>query len=141
MIDEKDKEILEILKSNSRISYSDIARMVGISDVAVIKRVKKLEQLGVIRRYTVILDPRKLGYNAISITGIDVDSEHIFKVISYLRERDYTKYIALTSGDHSVIVVIWATNNEELARIHDEISRLPGVKRVCPAIILDVIKE
>lgn len=141
MIDEKDKEILEILRSNSRISYSDIARIVGISDVAVIKRVKKLEQLGVIKRYTITLDPRKLGYNAISITGIDVDSEYIFKVISYLKKRDYAKYIALTSGDHSIIVVIWATNNEELARIHDEISRLPGVKRVCPAIILDVIKE
>jgi len=73
MIDEKDLKILEILRKNSRTPYSEIAKIVGISDVAVIKRIRKLEQLGLIRKYTIIIDPKKLGYNAVSITGIDVE--------------------------------------------------------------------
>lgn len=141
MIDEKDEKILEILKSNARASYTEIARSLGISDVAVIKRIRKLEQAGIIKKYTIIVDPKKLGYNAVSITGVDVEPEHMFKVLSFLREKEYVKYLALTSGDHSIIAIIWAKDSNELARIHDEISSLPGVKRVCPAIILDVVKE
>ena len=141
MIDEKDEKILEILKGNARASYTEIARSLGISDVAVIKRIRKLEQAGIIKKYTIIVDPKKLGYNAVSITGVDVEPEHMFKVLSFLREKEYVKYLALTSGDHSIIAIIWAKDSNELARIHDEISSLPGVKRVCPAIILDVVKE
>jgi len=141
VIDEKDKKILEILKGNARASYTEIARSLGISDVAVIKRIRKLEQAGIIKKYTIIVDPKKLGYNAVSITGVDVEPEHMFKVLSFLREKEYVKYLALTSGDHSIIAIIWAKDSNELARIHDEISSLPGVKRVCPAIILDVVKE
>ncbi|OYT51668.1 MAG: transcriptional regulator [Desulfurococcales archaeon ex4484_204] len=141
MLDEKDKKILRLLKDNSRAPYSEISRVVGISDVAVIKRIRKLEQLGVIKKYTVVVDFRKLGYNSVSVTGIDIEPEHIFNVISFLNGKDYVKYLALTSGDHSLIAVIWATDSEELARIHNEIAKLPGVKKVCPAIVLDIIKE
>lgn len=141
LIDEKDIKIIEVLMSNARTSYSDLARMLGISDVAVIKRIRKLEQTGIIKKYTVVVDPKKLGYNSISITGIDIEPQNLFDVINFLKDKDYVKYLALTSGDHAVIAVIWARNSSELAKIHNEISSLPGVKRVCPAIVLDVIKE
>lgn len=140
-LDEKDKKILEILSENARATYSEIARAIGVSDVAVIKKIKKLEQLGVIKKYTVVLDPRKLGFNAVSITGVDVEPEHLFNVLSHLKDKEYVKFLALTSGDHSILVAVWAASGDELARIHEEISRLPGVKRVCPAILLDVVKE
>ena len=39
------------------------------------------------------------------------------------------------------MAIIWARDGSELAKIHDEISKLPGVTKVCPSIILDVIKE
>lgn len=141
MLDSKDLEILYILKNNSRESFREIAKKVGLSDVAVIKRVKKLEKIRVIRKYTILIDPKKLGYNLVSITGIDVEPEHIFYVLSHLKDKEYVKYLALTSGDHAVITTIWAKDRSELARIHEEIMQIPGVKKVCPAIILDVVKE
>ncbi|MEB3772596.1 MAG: AsnC family transcriptional regulator, partial [Desulfurococcales archaeon] len=67
MIDEKDKVIVDMLRENARVSYSEIARKLGISEVAVMKRVKKLEASGVIKKYTVIVDYKKLGYNMVSI--------------------------------------------------------------------------
>lgn len=140
-LDEKDMKILKILAKNARIPYSEIAKMIELSDVAVIKRVKRLEQSGIIKGYTLIIDPKKLGFNSISITGIDVEPEHLFDVINKLRSMDNVKYIALTTGDHSIIITVWARNGEEMAMIHDRISKIPGVKRVCPAIILDVFKD
>lgn len=141
LVDEKDLKIIEMLRKNARTPYTEIARELGISDVAVLKRVKKLEQQGVIKGYTILLDPKKLGYNVISITGLDVEPEHLFKVLEYLKTRSYVKYLAITSGDHSIIAVIWARDSAEMAKVNDDLSRFHGVKRVCPAIVLDVIKE
>ena len=140
-IDEKDLKILKILINNARIPYSDLAKRIGLSDVAVIKRIRKLENMGLIKGYTLIIDQRKLGYNLVSITGIDVESEKLFEVINMLREIPNVKYISITSGDHSIMTVIWAKNSVEMTNIHNKISAFEGVKRVCPAIILDVIKD
>ncbi len=141
VIDEKDYKILKILSENARASYTEIARKIGVSDVAVLKRIKKLESIGVIKKYTVKIDPKKLGYGVVSFTGIDVEPEHLFNVVEHVRDKEYLKYLAITSGDHSLMTIIWAKDSDELAKIHDELSRLPGVKRLCPSIVLDVIKE
>ena len=141
ILDEKDREIIKMLKENARASYTEMAKRLGMSDVGVMKRVKRLEQIGVIKKYTIVLDPAKLGYKAVSITGLDADPEHLFKIIDDLKKREHIRYLALTSGDHTIIAVIWARDRDELAKIHDELSSMPGVRRVCPAIILDVVKE
>jgi len=140
-IDEKDMKIINMLLENGRISYSEIAKAIGLSDVAVIKRIRKLEQMGIIRKYTILIDPKKLGYKVVSITGIDVEPEYIFNILNTLKEKDYVKYLAITSGDHGIIAIIWAKDSDDVAKIHGEIAKMDGVKRVCPAIILDVIKE
>lgn len=136
-IDEKDRKILEILIQNARTSYTEIAKQIGLSDVAVIKRIKKLEELGVIKRYTVIIDPVKLGYKLVALVGIDTEPEHIFRIISELKKIDSVRYVALTSGDHDIMAVIWARDREELGEIHNKIMSMNGVKRVCPSIILE----
>ena len=141
IIDEKDMKIINLLLENGRISYSEIAKAIGLSDVAVIKRIRKLEQMGIIRKYTILIDPKKLGYKVVSITGIDVEPEYIFNILNILKEKDYVKYLAITSGDHSIIAIIWAKDSDDVAKIHGEIAKMDGVKRVCPAIILDIIKE
>ena len=141
IIDEKDMKIINLLLENGRISYSEIAKAIGLSDVAVIKRIRKLEQMGIIRKYTILIDPKKLGYKVVSITGIDVEPEYMFNILNTLKEKDYVKYLAITSGDHSIIAIIWAKDSDDVAKIHGEIAKMDGVKRVCPAIILDIIKE
>jgi len=140
-LDEKDMKILRMLAQNGRISFSEMARSIGLSDVAVMKRVRKLEQKGVIKGYTVVVDPKKLGYNLVSITGIDVEPQSLFTVAETLKSWDSVKYLAITSGDHAIMTVIWARDSDDMARIHDSISKLPGVKRVCPAVILEVLKD
>ncbi len=140
-LDEKDLKILRILSRNARAPFSEIAREVELSDVAVMKRVRKLEQLGIIKKYTIVVDPRKLGYRSVSITGIDVEPEHLFSVVDKLKTMPNVKFLAITSGDHSIMTIIWARDSEEISKIHEELSKIRGVKRVCPAIVLDVIKE
>jgi Lrp/AsnC family transcriptional regulator for asnA, asnC and gidA len=141
MLDEKDKIIIDMLRENSRVSYSEIARKLGISEVAVMKRVKKLETNGVIKKYTVVVDYKKLGYNMVSITGLDTLPENLFSVIEELKLKDYVEFLAITSGDHSIIVKIIARDNDELTKIHREIENIEGVHHVRPAIVLNIVKE
>ncbi len=139
-MDETDKKIIGMLMADGRVKYSKIARELGISDVAVIKRIRKLESGGIIRGYVAVVDPQKLGYKASSLTGVDVEPDHLFQLVEELKKKEYVRYLAITSGDHCVMALIWARDGEELRKIHDEISKLPGVKRVCPAIILEEVK-
>ncbi len=139
-LDEKDLKLIEILAVNARVTYTDMAKILGMSDVAVLKRVKKLESR-VLKKYTIVIDPRKIGYRTISLTGVDVESEKLFDVITKLRDNPMVKGIYLTTGDHPIMAIIWARDEDDLAKIHREISGINGVKRVCPSIVLRTLKE
>lgn len=140
MLDEIDMFIIKELMENARKPFREIALKLKLSDVAVIKRVKKLESRGVIKKYALIVDPASLGYGRISYTGINVEPNKLFEVAYRLKEKEYVKYLALASGDHDLLAVIWARDGEELQRIHEEIKSIEGVVNIYPAVLTDVIK-
>jgi len=140
-IDEIDKLIISELARNARTTFKDIAKTVNLTDVAIMKRVKKLEKMGVIKKYTVIIDPKALGYEYISFTGINVKPERLFHVVEELKKRDNVKYLAITGGDHDILAVIWARSREELEKIHREIEQLTGVVAVYPMMLATTIKD
>jgi len=139
-VDEIDLAIIKELSENARKAFSEIADKLKLSDVAIIKRVRRLESDGVIRRYALIVDPAKIGYKKISFTGINVRPEKLFEIVATLKAKDYVKYLAITSGDHELIAVVWARDGEELQRIHQEILSIEGVLSIYPAILADIVK-
>lgn len=139
-MDEKDLAILRMLIENARTPLTRIAEKVGITDVAVKKRVRKLEKEGVIKRYTVVVEPKKVGYNGVAIVGVDTEPDKVLKVANELAQRDYAVSVFVTTGDHMVMVEVWAKTPPELMSIIEDIGKMEGVKKVCPAIVLDRIK-
>ena len=69
-MDKTDSTILSILKENSRASASDISKQVSLSVPAVTERIRKLEQTGVIEKYTIRVNPGASGYNPVSYTHL-----------------------------------------------------------------------
>jgi len=141
VLDEKDKMIIDMLMKNSRTPITEIARKLGITDVAVKKRLEKLEREGVILGYTIKINPSKLGYESIAIVGLDVEPEHLLKAIDEIKVRDYVKYLALTTGDHMLIAEIWAKNNNGMFSKLNEINIIGDIKNVRPAIVLEILKN
>ncbi len=140
-IDERDRVILDMLTKDARTPFTEIAKVLGISETAVRKRVKSLEERGVLKKYTIEADPGKLGYNLVSITGVDTVPEKIFDVATKLKEFEFVRSLYLTSGDHMIMAEVWARDGEDLADIiSNKIGRLEGVTKVCPAIILEKLK-
>jgi len=142
MIDHKDRRIIEILQRNARTPNTKIAKMLGISESTVRKRINDLESKGVIKKYTAVVDPSKIGYNTVTILGVDVDPTKFLDVARELAKLPETKYVATSTGDHMIMAEIWTKDGQALAElISNRIGKIEGVKRICPAIILEKIKE
>lgn len=140
MIDEKDRIIIEMLMKNARTPLTEIARKLGITDVAVKKRIKRLEKEGIILGYGLKINPTRIGYQSIAILGLDVDPEKLLSIANEIKKKEYAKYVALTTGDHVIIAEIWVRDNFELSRIIQEIGKIHGVKSIKPAIVLEILK-
>lgn len=139
-MDEKDIQIIRLLSENARRTLTEMSKVLGISDVAVKKRLNKLERDGIIKRYTVVIDPKKIGFNGVALVGVDAEPEQVLSVATELSKRDYASAVYVTTGDHMIMVEVWARDSMELKKIVDEIGSMGGVKRVCPAIILERLK-
>jgi len=140
MIDEIDKKILEILTKNARTPYTQIAKEVGLSEGAIRKRVASMEEKGLIKKYVAIIDLKKLGYNSITLLGMDVEPTMLLEISKKVAEIEEAKHVFISTGDHMIMAEIWAKDGNDLSRILSKIGKIKGVKKLCPAIILEEIK-
>ncbi|RLF42571.1 MAG: transcriptional regulator [Thermoplasmata archaeon] len=140
-MDEKDRRIIEILEKNARTPFTQIAKEIGLSEGAVRKRVEALERKGVIRKYVAVVDPKKLGYNNVTILGLDVDPTKLLDIANEVAKIKEVRTVCLSTGDHMIMAEIWAKDGKELSEIlAKKIGKIDGIKRLCPAILLEKIK-
>jgi len=142
-INEVDMKILRMLRKNARIPLSKIAKKLGVSVTAVKKRISKLEKANVITGYHAALNPKKLGYNVIAITGIQVEPKERRKALKRLMEYEGVIEIYEVTGTYDFIVKIVAKNIEHLRTLL-AMSGISGILKTETFIILknyDIIVE
>ena len=140
-IDELDLKILKLLEENGRLAFMDIAKKLRLSESTIRKRVQALKENGVIKRFTVEIDPAKIGLNTVAIVGIDVDPPKLLEVAQKLCDFKEIRCVATSTGDHMIMTEIWTKDGRELTRlISEKIGPIEGVKKICPAIILEKLK-
>jgi len=83
-IDDLDRKILSILMRNSKKPYSEIAQELFVSSGTIHVRMKKLEQMGIVRGYKLDVDYAKLGYDIIAFLGIYLDKSSLYDEVSIL---------------------------------------------------------
>ncbi|MCS7114367.1 MAG: Lrp/AsnC family transcriptional regulator [Nitrososphaerota archaeon] len=141
MVDKTDLAILKFLQEDASMPFTEIARQLKISESTVRKRVEKLKREGVIKKFTVIIEPSKIGLNTVAIVGVDVDPSKLLEASQKLCEIPEAKYVATSTGDHMIMTEIWTKDGRELTKIISEkIGTIEGVKKICPAIVLEMLK-
>lgn len=141
MIDEKNMRIIEILSQNSRMPFTEIARRLKVSESTVRKRVGALEREGVISKYSIVVNPAKIGFGAVALVGLDVQPDKFLSAAQKLAELNEVRYVATSTGDHMIMAEIWTRDGKELTKlISEKIGKIEGVNRICPAIILEKLK-
>ena len=140
MVRISDLDLIKILKEDARTPFTRIAEKFGVSETAIRKRVKKLLNKGVIKRFTIEVDPKKLGFEVTALIGVDTEPEAFISVIEKMREMEKVISLYTSTGDHMLLLEGWFKNTEELVTFVEELQKIKGVTKVCPAIILEKIK-
>ena len=110
-LDRIDKSLIKLLQDNGRMQNNDLAREIGLSPSSCLRRVKLLEEYGVIQNYTTIVDPQKIGLQLILFSRIWLvgqDAETIDKFIEAMKELPQVMecYIILGECDAMLKVVV-----------------------------------
>ncbi|MCL0080456.1 Lrp/AsnC family transcriptional regulator [Dehalococcoidia bacterium] len=140
MIDELDRKLIQELQKSGRQSYVDLARMLGVVEGTVRKRVKDLQNRKIIK-IVAVPNPRELGYSFISIMGLQVRMADLRKVADDLAQKPNVCYLAFVTGRYDLMAIIMTRSSEELSHfIETEISAIPSILRTETFVNLDIIK-
>ncbi|OCB74799.1 Lrp/AsnC family transcriptional regulator [Flavobacterium crassostreae] len=124
-----DQEIIRKLDENGRIPFSEIAKELQISNSLVHLRVRKMQELGIITGFSVKLNPKEIGFETITYTGITTKEAHYSYLISEkLKMIPEVVECHWVSGKYALFIKIVAPNNEELRKIlYEQIHQIEGV--------------
>jgi len=144
VIGNKDRSILRELQRDSRLTMQELSARVGMSSSACWRRVRALEEEGVIDRYAVIVNPKKAGFSLSSMTLVSLARHEEKNVENFIKEVGRHPEVLecfATSGEADfhlrVVVQDMDAYNEFLDNF---IFRLPGVSQVRSNIVLKEIK-
>src|SRR6185369_7265188 len=143
MLNQIDYKILDLLQRNARMTQSEIAVSVGLSQPAVAERMRKLEQEGVITAYAARVDSRKLGKDITAFIGVSIEHPKHNKEFSRLMllHKDVLECHRVTGADSYLLKVV-TENTESLDRlISDTVRVAPGVTRTLTTIVMSSVKE
>jgi Lrp/AsnC family leucine-responsive transcriptional regulator len=140
MIDDIDTQILNMLQT-ARVSNAEIARQVNLAPSAVLERVRKLEERGIIRGYSALIDPKQVGFGLVAFVFVktnechDETDERLAAIPEVLEVHD-------VAGDDSYLLKVRAEDPEDLARIlREKFKSIPTVVSTRTTVVLRTVKE
>ena len=144
-LDSIDVSILEALQHDGRLSNLDLAQRIHLSPSACLRRVKQLEEAGVIAQYVALLNPKAVGAHGTSFTIINLetmsnDALHHFE--QAVRDEPRVLDCYYVAGSNDYLIRFTYRDAEDLERFHTEVlMRLPGVARSNSMLVLRTVKK
>jgi len=130
-LDELDLQILDLLIKDCRTPYLEIARVCHVSGGTIHVRMKKMEDMGIIKGSRIVLNLPKLGYDVCCFVGIYVDKTSSFNAV--FDEMSTIKEVVelhLTTGNYSMFAKIVCTNISDLQDVLlNKINNIDGIQR------------
>ena len=141
-LDEIDLKLLSLLQEDGRMSQHDLAEAVGLSSPATGERLRKLEERGVIRGFTAILDPKLLGRDVTAFIAVGIDGSKFYpEFVERAREHAEILECHAVTGQGSHLIKIRTRDTSTLERLLAEIQSWPGVHWTQTSIVLSSLKE
>jgi len=140
-----DKRILEILQAQGRIPNVQLAAEVGLSPSAVLERVRKLEERGIIERYVTLLDNRKIGLGTIAFVGVTLHHHQAGAIQDFHRfvnESDKVLECYHLAGAEDYILKVYARDIDDYERfLLSSLTKTRGVDKVTTMFVLSTLKR
>jgi len=140
-IDEVDRRIIDLLQEDSRLSFNKIAKRLGISVGTAYNHIKNLEDRGILKSYTVIVDPVRLGYGLTVIILIQAEGKHLVALEKEVAKIGNVVSVYDITGDYDIAVVARFKDRADLNAFIKGILAMPYVKRTVTNVVLNVVRE
>lgn len=139
-VDGIDAKIIALLQRDASLSYKDLAQKLGMNESTVRKRILALQEKRVIK-FSVDVDHLKLGFNARSYVGVDVEPSRILQVGRRLTQIPEVRSVSTTLGEHAFLVEVWAEDSDSLSEIiNKKLAPVEGVTKISPSILVEKLK-
>ncbi len=140
-LDSVDVRLLELLAENSRTSYADLGRALNLTRGAVRDRVRALVERRVIERFTVVVDPKKVGRSVSAFFEIDVEPRHLTAVAAKLATNPDVQSVNQMTGPSTLHVHAALKDGTDLERfLRESVYSLNGITMVRSYILLRSFK-
>ena len=139
-VDEIDMQIIDLLSKDSRIPYRRIAKRLGMSPMAVLKRVKKLRSLGIIRAFTVALDFDKLGECMLHVmikVNPKYDPEEVASKLSHMENVLNAYYLM---GEYDISLIVRCAGRTSIPLTMRRLKDVEGIEYVTASLVLKQLK-
>ncbi len=141
MIDSKDTAILNLLQHNARMSNVELARQVDLAPSAVLERVRKLEDKGLITGYAARLDARRLGFGLTAYVFVRTEDRHgeTADILANLPEVQEVHHVA---GEDCYLMKVRVADAEALGQLlRERIGEIEDVRSTKTTVVLQTVKE
>ncbi|HUX84168.1 MAG TPA: Lrp/AsnC ligand binding domain-containing protein [Chitinophagaceae bacterium] len=130
-IDKLDLQIINEMMHNAEISYADLGKKLYVSGGTIHVRMKKLQELGVVRGTKLQVDLKLVGYDVIAFIGIYLEKSSLYdSVAKELKKIPEIVRLNYTTGNYSIFAEIVCKDIEQLRRVlHDELQKVKGIER------------
>jgi len=139
-MDALDKAILTALLADGRQSQVELAQSVPLSPTAIGRRIRTLEQSGVIEGYEVKINRKALGFTMMVVVQISLESQNEELLAAFEQAAAAAPSILscyMMSGQDDYLITVLARDLADFERIHKEqLSRLPGISRLHSSFVL-----
>lgn len=143
-LDALDWQILKALQENSKQTYSEVGRQLGVAHSTVYDRIRKMEKNGVIKKWTVDIDLKKIGINYITARmTVYTDPKKSDDIAQKLSEAKEVSEVSVSLSDEMLIIAkVFAKDRDELHNfIAKKVAPLQGVLRIRTSIVTKKYKE
>ena len=138
-LDKLDLQIIQEMMEDAEISYADLGKKLFVSGGTIHVRIKKLEELGVVKGKKLSVDLKELGYDVIAFIGIYLEKSSLYdSVAKELKKVPQIVRLNYTTGNYSMFAEIVCKDIQQLRYVlHDELQKIKGIERTETFISLE----
>ena len=141
MLDDTDRRILAVLLADARTSMRSIAEEVGVALGTVSNRVKRMEELGVIQGYGVLLDAEKIGWTMTVLCGLRIEKGQLMEVQRRIADDPRVFGIYDVTGEFDSMVLARVRDRAHLDDLSKTVLSSEGIIRTVTHVVLNTVKQ
>jgi DNA-binding Lrp family transcriptional regulator len=141
VLNETDVKILQVLLEDARFSSRQIAKKVGVSVGTVLSRIKKMEEDGLIRGYSVLMNHEKLGYELTVVMEVTVSKGRLIEMENEIAKITNVCCVYDVTGLTDAFIIAKFKTREELGKFTKRLLSLPYIERTNTHVVLTTVKE